>query len=139
MASIEVPDNDLRCLSTNQINLRRIRAFVNSLGQMSEIDCAKLLTNDATITEEALRLVSVLTGIDKPNASNPTRVQLLELVARRVHANKPLEMFASLCLEKGDGVRDGKLNWFLNKKGSYSPNAREIGVYKRMGESEAGA
>jgi hypothetical protein len=73
------------------------------------------------VSPKALEIVSRLAALDKPNAANPTRVQLLDTVARAVREDRPLEMFASLCLEKGIGLRDGKLDWFLNRKRGETP------------------
>lgn len=119
--SLKFDDSGWDSLSGPQREARRIKAFAKSAEKLSDLECAVLLSREPTVTAQVLEIVNTLVSIDKPNAANPTRLQLLDTVARRVREGRPLEMIASLCLEKGPGLRDGKLDWFLGGKTNPTP------------------
>lgn len=114
-------DGTWESLTGPQRDAKRVKRFASSLDRVSELDCASLLLPRVPITAEIVDISLQLIKLDQPNATNPTRVELLQSVAQTVQAGRPLEMFASLCLDKGPGLRDGKLNWFLNGRRSETP------------------
>jgi hypothetical protein len=121
-AKISAPEDvSWESLTAPQRDARRVKRFASSLDRLSELDCASLLAPKAPVTPEVVGIVSRLVSLDKPNATNPTRLELLNSVAQTIQEGRPLEMFASLCLEKGPGLRDGKLNWFLNGQAGETP------------------
>jgi hypothetical protein len=119
--AIGADDVGWESLTAPQRELRRLKRFASSVKTLSELECAEILSQEARIDPKAVEIVSILASLDKPNAANPTRLQLLDVVAQRVREGRPLEMFASLCLEKGAGLRDGKLSWFLDGKRRETP------------------
>jgi hypothetical protein len=120
--AMRIDDSAPAFLSEAQREARRIKIFAKSVSQLSEYECAALLSREAELPSKAFEIVSQLARLDKPNASNPTRIELLDSVAQSVREGRPLEMIASLCLEKGPGLRDGKLEWFLNGRQSRTPD-----------------
>jgi ribosomal protein S10 len=119
--AMKINDSAPAFLSDTQREARRIRMFAKSVDQLSEYECATLLSREPELPTMAFKIVSQLVSLDKPNASNPTRIELLDSVAQSVREDRPLEMFASLCLEKGPGLRDGKLDWYLKSKQTKTP------------------
>jgi hypothetical protein len=111
-------------LTYEQRSLKIVRALDNSVKNFSELECARILSGRPEISPDTLELVSQLIRFDKTNAFNPTRRELLTSVSDRVDECRPLEMFASLCLEKGPGLRDGTLEWFL--KGNQLPTPQVL-------------
>jgi hypothetical protein len=109
-------------LNESQRDLKRVRTLAKAVNQLSELECANLLSRESEVCQRVVDIVSQLASLDKPNAANPTRRELLDSVVQSVREEKPLQMYASLCLEKGSGLRDGKLRWFLNGEKSAMPN-----------------
>jgi hypothetical protein len=84
--------------------------------ELSRSDLMRLVSGETNISEETQRLVEVLWVGDKPNATNPTLSEIISYVADRERRQLPLEFFASVCLSKDQGVRKGKLAWFLDRR-----------------------
>ena len=99
-----------------------VSRFMKKLDQLSDLECLQMVSREAGVTGEVLAITSQLAALDMKNARNPTLLLLAEAVARAVKSGKPIDMFASLCLEKGPGVRDGKLDWFLEGKRRDTPD-----------------
>jgi hypothetical protein len=115
-------DGSWESLTGPQRDARQVKRFASSLDRFSELDCASLLVPKVPITSQVVDITSRLIALDKPNATNPTRIELLKSVGQKIQEGRPLEMVASLCLEKGPGLRDGKLNWFLYGQRGETPS-----------------
>lgn len=121
VASLKVDDTAWESLTGPQRETRKVNMFASSANGLSEVECARLLSKEPLVSPKVVEIVSLLASLDKANALNPNRLPLLDTVARAVREERPLKMFASLCLEKGPGLRDGKLDWFLNGKRGETP------------------
>jgi hypothetical protein len=110
-------------LTKLQKDLKRVKILAKSVSQFSELECANLLSKESEVCQRVVDIVSQLASLDKPNAANPTRRELLDSVAQSIREGKPLQMYASLCLEKAAGLRDGKLRWYLNGERAATPES----------------
>ena len=99
-----------------------VGGFIGKLAKLEVLDHMQMLSSEKGVTSQVQEIVLQLCKLDKPNATNPTRLELLEAVTRAVRDGKPIEMVASLCLEKGPGLREGKLGWYLSGQRAPTPS-----------------
>ena len=104
---------------TRRQQIRRIltwsqRKLTDGKWRLAEDEYLRMAYSDLGISRVAANIAVTLFGSCLAATTNPTMDQVVEYVAQQTRAGEPLRFIMSQCIAKGEQIRPGKMNYFLD-------------------------